>query len=256
MCAAMNESSPTWKVCARKFNTSKKSKREIDLEVWSNLSVKSAEKLDCDGDTYKYYDQLINELYDEGYRVFINEIGRGKDTEINNIPYYFNQDGESELKDISMCLIVFGNYENDSYNELRTIFPKLKIINAEFYFDDKFTTQFVEWFDSYENNKNILMEFIDMTQGNVNSSIEILKTCKVGKNILRISEISYQNKLDYGGKVIGTEKIYKIFGMSISNFFSMVSRLSRIINALYNGGRYYKKYLKYKAKYLKLKYSF
>ena len=248
-----DKSTPVWKVCAKKINTSGMSDRDKEIRVWTNMNIHMDEKIDCDGsDGNYYYDQLITQLYDEGYRVFINEIGRGVDDEINNVPYYFSMDGsETPMKNIPICIIVFGSYTNETkeiYLSLKKKLPKLKIIEAGFYFDEEFATQFVEWYNSYENNNKILMEFLDLTDRNVDDEINILKNVTVKKLLFKLSKIVYSIGTD--GK---TKKSYNIYGNTYDNITTIVSSVIRnCVLPLYKGG-YYNKYLKYKTKYLKLK---
>ena len=105
-----------YKVCAKKL--SRDGSRDFKTEAWSNASIDSMTKKDCDGKKVLFYDQLINNLFDEGYRIFINEIGRGEDSKIIN-PYYnlLNTEGIDEIKKLTnyLCIIVFGNYQKESY---------------------------------------------------------------------------------------------------------------------------------------------
>jgi hypothetical protein len=241
-----------------------------ELKKWAVASATEKKKVDCSIPPNKFFDQIIQEEYDNGCKIFFCEVGRGED-DISNKHYKYLVDQEQlynkycvekgipcEVKN-KFCIINFGsNPERDPPN-----IGEGKFINYNYALNDKFIDEFKGWFTKFSSTHNIYIEFVNMTNWHRMDEYfidldEFSKSNRT-KSRLFITKYTYKTSVrasipdEYIG-LSGTSIrlrpiIYKDFGNftqeELNNLYEFEESMK--------GGNYKQKYLKYKAKYLELK---
>ena len=131
----------------------------------------SITKIDCTLTPNRFFDNIIDKYYQEGYRIFICEIGRGEERDLQ---YIFNRftDPSSNFyhEKNNVCVLNFGSYSSQSeyYNEqinkkdTATLYGNIIYINTYYMYDHHFIDQFNLWFPQYYATHKIYLEFCDM----------------------------------------------------------------------------------------------